>query len=220
MARAKQLMPYITVVAALVMAAVLLAVWLFPGGSKKSNDQTTPSGYGGFVVNPPLAKPEFTLTDTAGKTFDFQKETAGYLTLLYFGYTNCPDACPLQMGTVAAALRQLPAEDLKHVKVVFVTTDPKRDTPDALSKWLAQYDASFIGLTGSDAEIARAEQAAAVPLAEEEDLGNGSYGVSHAAQIIAYTQDNLAHLMYPEGVQLTDWVHDLKLLAKNGWQAT
>src|SRR5215472_2063736 len=84
--------------------------------------------YRGGLVTPPLPKPRFVLTDTSGARFDFWQNTQGYLTLLFFGYTYCPDQCPMHMANLATALKKLPAGTVEQVKLVFVTTDPERDT--------------------------------------------------------------------------------------------
>ncbi len=88
--------------------------------------------YRGGLVSPPLPKPKFTLTDTSGARFDLALKTQGYTTLLFFGYTHCPDMCPLQMAMIAQALKKIPAASADQFKVVFVTTDPERDTPQVL----------------------------------------------------------------------------------------
>src|SRR6516164_1995231 len=85
--------------------------------------------YRGGVVAPPLPKPRFVLTDTSGTPFDFWNRTQGLVTLLFFGYTNCPDQCPLHMANIGVALKKLPPGLADQVKLVFVTTDPRRDTP-------------------------------------------------------------------------------------------
>src|SRR5262252_6295938 len=85
------------------------------------------AAYHGGLVTPPLPKPKFTLTDTSGAPFDFWSETQSYITLLFFGYTHCPDECPLHMANIASSLHQVPTEVGKQIKVVFVTTDPARD---------------------------------------------------------------------------------------------
>lgn len=198
-------------------------------GSAKASSQSQPASggqppqaqgnaaYHGALLNQPSPKPEFILTDTSGNAFDFQKVTHGDVTLLYFGYTNCPDVCPTQMATLGTALRQMPADTVNRVKVVFVTTDPQRDTPEVLRQWLDHFDQRFIGLTGSQATIELAERTTGVPAAKQEDLGNGNYGIDHAGFVIAYTPDNLAHLIYPEGVTPEGWAQDLTNLAKKGW---
>src|SRR5438105_14305608 len=90
------------------------------------------AAYRGGVVTPPLPKPRFTLTDTSGAPFDFWRETGGYVTLLFFGYTRCPDECPLHVANIAQGLKKLPAGAGDRVKPVFVTTDPARDTTKVL----------------------------------------------------------------------------------------
>ena len=65
--------------------------------------------YRGGLVTPPLPKPKFILADTSGRPFDFAEKTKGYVTLLFFGYTFCPDQCPMHMANLGAALKKLPA---------------------------------------------------------------------------------------------------------------
>ena len=171
-------------------------------------------GYRGGIVTPPLPKPEFTLTDTSGAPFDFRQKTEGYVTLLFFGYTYCPDQCPMHMATLGAALKRIPADIANRVKLVFVTTDPERDTAPVLRRWLDLFDKRFTGLTGTKSAIEAVQQAAGVPLAQKAGPLTGNYSVNHANFVLAYTRDNLAHVIYPGGVSKDDWVHDLPLLAR------
>jgi protein SCO1 len=173
--------------------------------------------YRGGLVSPPLPKPRFVLTDTSGATFDFWQRTNGYVTLLFFGYTQCPDQCPMHMASVSAALRIVPESVAERIKLVFVTTDPARDTPRLLRLWLDRFDKRFVGLTGSEAAIEAVERLAAVPTATRTVLVNGNYAVSHANFVVAYTTDNLSHVIYPGGVSTEDWVHDLPLLSTAQW---
>lgn len=169
--------------------------------------------YHGGIVSPELPKPKFTLTDTSGTAFDFQAQTRGYVTLLFFGYTHCPDMCPMQMSIIAHALRQLPPATASQFKVVFVTTDPARDTPQVLRVYLDHFNKSFIGLTGSPEAIDAAQRAANLPSAQKGAMQHdGSYEVGHSAFVLAYTKDNLAHVIYPVGLKQEDWVHDMPLL--------
>lgn len=176
----------------------------------------TDDGWGGTLLGEPVERPDFTLTDTEGQPFDFRDETEGQLTLLFFGFTNCPDVCPVQMAVLASALRQ---PNMPEPTVVFVTTDPERDTPERLRSFLDQFDPRFIGLTGTAEEVAAAERAAEVapstrwsedggPATDDED----DYDVFHASQVIAFTPDDLAHVVYPQGVRQQDWVDDLARL--------
>src|SRR5438093_7001047 len=150
--------------------------------ARKAPEQPQPDSseatYHGGLVSPPLAKPKFTLTDTSGAPFDFGLKTQGYVTLLFFGYTHCPDMCPLQMSMIGSALKKMPADMADQFKVVFVTTDPGRDTPRALRSWLDHFDKRFIGLTGSDAAIGAAQIAANIPPAEKSAVRpDGTYDV-------------------------------------------
>lgn len=178
-------------------------------------DATT---YRGGLVSPPLPKPKFALTDTSGASFDLTSKTQGYVTLLFFGYTNCPDMCPLQMSMIAQALKKISPTSADQFKVVFVTTDPARDTQPVMRAWLDHFDKRFIGLTGSDAAIEAAQVAANLPPARKSAVrADGAYDVGHAAFVLAYTKDNLAHLIYPVGVKQEDFVHDLPLLLTETW---
>jgi len=174
--------------------------------------------YRGGLVTPPLPKPKFTLTDTSGTPFDFSAKTQGYVTLLFFGYTHCPDMCPLQMSTLAQAFRKLPPVLADRFRIVFVTTDPARDTPQVLRSWLDHFDRRFIGLTGHQAAIDAAQVAANLdPAKKSAARPDGNYEVGHALFVFAYTKDNLAHLVYPGGVQEEDWAHDLPFLPSETW---
>jgi len=174
--------------------------------------------YRGGMITPPLPKPEFRLIDTSGARFDFGPQTRGRVTLLFFGYTNCPSMCPTEMSTLAKVLKKLPADVAAQFAVVFVTTDPARDSPQALRTWLDHFDKRFIGLTGSESAIAGAQVAARVPPAAKSAVRpDGGYEVGHAAFVLAYTKDSLAHVLYPLGVTPADLEHDLPQLAKETW---
>lgn len=176
------------------------------------------AAYRGGLVSPPLPKPKFSLTDTSGAPYDLQQKTQGYVTLLFFGYTHCPDMCPLQMQLIAQALKKIPADTAGQYKIVFVTTDPDRDTAPVLRSWLDNFDKRFIGLTGSNAAIQSAQIAANLSPAKKSAVRpDGAYEVGHAAFVLAYTKDNLAHVIYPVGVKEEDLVHDLASLAAETW---
>ena len=198
------------------MNRALLSLWLICAPVPLAQGANTDS-YRGGLVTPPLPKPRFILADTSGQPFDFAEKTTGYVTLLFFGYTFCPDQCPMHMANIGSALKKLPPGLADQVKLVFVTTDPARDTPQVLRRWLDLFDRRFIGLTGSEAAIQAVQRAAGVPVARKTGRANGNYAVSHANFVIAYSKDNLAHVIYPGGVSKDDWVHDLPLLIRDMW---
>lgn len=212
--------PSVTLAAAVVaLGIVVLGVLAFFAVKSDSSKTDDNGGWAGTLLSQPLQKPEFTLTDTSGKPFDFQHETEGYVTLLYFGYTHCPDVCPLHMANIASVLNEVSGEVNAKIKVVFVTTDPKRDTPEVIRKWLDNFDVTFIGLTGSAADIEAAERAANLPESVlNPPKADGSYTVGHASQVVAYSLDDQAHLVYPFGIRQADWARDLpKLVAVSEW---
>jgi cytochrome oxidase Cu insertion factor (SCO1/SenC/PrrC family)/copper(I)-binding protein len=172
------------------------------------------SGLRGSVLPEPAPKPPFTLTDLDGRPYDFAAETQGRLTLLFFGFTHCPDICPVHLANVAAVLRDQRPEVRRQVSVVFVTADPERDTPERLREWLAAFDPSFVGLRGSldevNAVLSELRLAPAVHGPRDE---RGDYSVGHPAQILAFTPDGYLRAMYPFGTRQADWAHDLPRLA-------
>jgi protein SCO1/2 len=208
-------------------SGIVLVLLAAAGGASPQGKQANPelkrsapadATYRGGLVSPPLAKPKFTLTDTSGAPFDLWLKTQGSITLLFFGYTHCPDMCPLQMHTIAQALRTLAPAAAAQFKVVFVTTDPARDTPQVLRAYLDHFDKRFIGLTGSEQAIEAAQIAAKLSPAKKGTVrADGNYEVGHAAVVLAYTRDNLAHVIYPVGLTAEDWAHDLPFLASETW---
>src|ERR1700682_4066490 len=108
------------------MIRALFSLWLMSAPVALAQKAITES-YRGGLATPPLPKPRFILADTSGRPFDFAENTEGYVTLLFFGYTFCPDQCPMHMANIGGALKKLPAGTADQVKLVFVTTDPARD---------------------------------------------------------------------------------------------
>ncbi|MBK5188737.1 MAG: SCO family protein [Gemmatimonadaceae bacterium] len=171
--------------------------------------------YRGTMLARAIPRPSFTLTDTHGQPFDFRAKTDDTVTLLFFGYLNCPDVCPVHMTNIASVMRNLPYEVTGRLRVVFVTTDPARDTPEKLQSWLANFDPSFIGLRGTPEQVEAIEKSVDVaPAAAAAPDSSGNYEVGHAAQVIAFTRDDSAHVVYPFGTRQADWAHDLPLLVQ------
>jgi protein SCO1 len=166
--------------------------------------------YAGIDLDPPYQRPSFTLTDTSGATYDFTSATKGRPTLLFFGYTNCPDVCPTTMADIAVALRNLDRAVAEQVRVVFVTTDPARDNPAVLGEYLHRFDADlpspFIGLTGDQAAIDQAQLSAGVPLAEDG-------GQTHSSLLLLYGDDDKAHVAFDAGNTPREIADDLKSVA-------
>ncbi|HZQ15272.1 MAG TPA: SCO family protein [Gaiellaceae bacterium] len=205
-----------------VLAGGLLALGLFAAGCGGRSGTAAPAAstggaaagaaLRGLVPKPLPAKPSFTLTDDRGRRFGFAQATRGKLVYLYFGYTHCPDACPLTMSDIAAALRRQAPATRGKIEVVFVTVDPARDTPAVLRRWLRRYDASFVGLTGTLSRIRAAERAAGAPLAAPEKPAGAAYAVQHSTLVFAYSPDGRAHVVYADGFTARDYAHDMPIL--------
>ena len=202
--------------AAVVAAVGIMAAACSSGAAapqpSELHDKPTGGLYQGFGLVPPQPRPSFTLTDTSGKSYAFGRATAGKPTLLYFGYTHCPDVCPTTMADIGQALRTVPSDVQRRTQVVFVTTDVKRDTGPVMAAWLAHFDTDlpnrFVGLTGTQAQIDAAQAAAHVQLAEDE-------GQQHSAEVLLYGSDDYARVQYLQSTNEADQMgHDLPLVAK------
>ncbi|WAL96560.1 SCO family protein [Streptomyces sp. Je 1-369] len=173
------------------------------------------SGKAATVLDKPYKKPNLVLTDTHGKKYDLREETKGKPTLVYFGYTHCPDVCPLTMNNIAVAKKALPKADQDKLKVVFVTTDPDRDTPAELGKWLKGVDADFVGLTGDFATIQAGARQLAISIEPSKKDKNGKIVSMHGTQVLAFSPKNDAgYVLYGEDATAGDYTKDLPKLLK------
>ncbi|MCX4628895.1 SCO family protein [Streptomyces sp. NBC_01443] len=167
------------------------------------------------VLDRPFDKPELVLTDTTGKPWNLREQTKGKPTLIYFGYTNCPDVCPLTMSNIAVAKKALPKADQDKLQVVFVTTDPERDTPDSLGAWLKAQDPSFTGLTGDFVTIQAAARKLGIGIEAAKKEADGSVVSMHGAQVIAFSpKTDEGYLLYGEGSTVDDYTKDLPKIIK------
>lgn len=165
----------------------------------------------------PIEAPDVALTDTSGAAFHLPTALTGRTTLLYFGYLNCPDACPIHLAVLSGVMQRLPTDVAADVQVVFITTDPERDDAVALRNYLDRFDATFIGLTGSDEDLIETQIAAGVPVAVREPADEyGDYLVGHATQVLVFDRDGVARVAYPFGVRQSDWAADLPRLVREG----
>ena len=199
----------------------LLLAATFASGALAACTPTPPQvtgRYNGIELKPAKPKQDFTLTDTEGRPFAFRDATDGQVTLLFFGYTACPDVCPVHMANIAAVLERLTPGERAQVKVVFVSTDPERDTPERLHSWLAHFDSAFVGVRGPIGDVNRIEQefGLAASFTDAESPVDTTYGVGHAGQVLAFTPDDSLRVMYPFGTRQQDWAKDLPRLIAFG----
>lgn len=166
--------------------------------------------YKGAVLDPPTPLEDFVLTDTKGQPFHLS-DTEGEITLVYFGYTFCPDVCPLTMWDVKQALADVPNSD--QVNVIFISVDPERDTPEVLDRYVSAFGSEFIGLTDDWAKI---EDVLPVfgAYAEKEETSDSAanYLVSHTARLYLINPNRELQMMYPFGFAPEDLTSDLNYL--------
>src|SRR4051794_24942947 len=174
-------------VAALLLLALLSTLALAACGGSRADSGAPVSnvsvedddGLHGVVLPRPYAVPAITLEDAAGKPYDVGTDASKPLTLVFFGYTHCPDVCQVVMANIASALTRLDASQRKKVGMLFVTTDPARDDAATLRGYLNRFDRSFDGLTGDLPEIVRLGKAFGVFIAKGQKLPSGGDGGKH-----------------------------------------
>ena len=189
---------------------LLVGLVLFSAGCQAF----APYEYKGALLEPPSSLPDFELQDTQGQPFHLS-DTQGDITLVYFGYTFCPDVCPLTMWDVKKALTNL--EGRERVKVIFISVDPERDTPDVLGRYLEGFDANYIGLT-DDFEKVETVMKPFGAFAEKEEVADSAAGylMSHTGRLYLVTPDQKLLLMYPFGFEPEELRSDLTHLLQQG----
>ncbi|MFF0079693.1 SCO family protein [Streptomyces canus] len=207
--------------AATLVAAATLTLSACGSGDDSSSPVSVVSEEAGSdkaatVLDQPFEKPDLVLTDTKGEKYDLRKETAGKPTLIYFGYTHCPDICPLTMNNIAVAKKQLPKSEQDKLTVVFVTTDPARDTPAELGKWLKGIDTKFVGLTGDFATIQASARTLGISIEPtHKDKKTGKTVSVHGTQVVAFSpKTDAGYVLYGEDATVDDYTKDLPKLIK------
>ena len=204
------------------MRAALLAVGLVllvsgcttPTEHSAGHYNADPEGYlGGTSLPEPYAMPDLTLTDTAGRPYNLATSPSRPVTLMFFGYSKCPDVCITVLSDLALALQRLEAADRDHVQVIFVTTDPARDKPAVVRKYLDRFDPTFVGLTGPLATIKQAAGQVGVEVEGMKKLPSGGYEVGHSSQVIGFNRTAGVVIWTPE-TPIADLQHDFALLVE------
>ena len=204
------------------MRAVLVAVGLLMLVSGCTRPTPTPPGYvsadpegylGGSSLPQPYTMPDVSLTDTAGRPYNLATSPSRPVTLMFFGYTKCPDVCITVLSDLALALQRLDAAERDHIQVIFVTTDPARDKPAVVRKYLDGFDPTFVGLTGSLSTIKQAAGQVGVDIEGMKKLPSGGYEVGHSSQVIGFNRTSGVVLWTPE-TPIADLKHDFALLVE------
>jgi protein SCO1/2 len=173
-----------------------------------------PAGYtGGSSLPEPYSMPEISLTDTSGRPYNLATTPSQPVTLLFFGYTHCPDICVAVLSDVALAMQRLSAADRDQIQVIFVTTDPARDKEKQIRRYLDRFNPSFVGLTGPLSMIKRAATQVGVDIEGMKKLPSGGYEVGHSAQVIGFRR-NSGVVLWTPGTPIVALKHDFALLVE------
>lgn len=196
---------------ALLALPVLLLATACGGGAGADTGELT-----GTVLDPPFDVSATPLVDTDGEAYSLAADTDKDLTLVFFGYTNCPDICGQVMATLAGTLSRLGDAEKEDVDVVFVTTDAPRDTEAVVEEYVDAFDPSIIGLTGDMDDIIEVGQSLAVGIETGEKLPGGGYDVTHGTRIYAVDPDDQSPMMWDHDVSQAQLTRDVLTLLDEG----
>jgi protein SCO1/2 len=171
-----------------------------------------PYQYHGLLLDSPKPAADFTLTGADGQPVSLS-DLRGKLTVLYFGYTYCPDVCPTTLSDVAKAMKELGSK-AEDVQFVMVSVDPERDTPERLNEYVTYFDPRFVGLTGSPEEVAAAATPFGIFYQKHEGTAATGYLVDHTATLTVIDEEGRVRLVLPFGTAFQDIADDLAHLLK------
>lgn len=196
------------------MVAVVLAAC--SGAEQPATTGSRPGGYeaGTEVTSTGWKLPQAELTDTTGATAPLNSHRGSKATLVFFGYTNCPDVCPGIMADLASALQRADASVRDAVQVILVTTDPARDTPEVLKAYLERIDPGFVGLTGDLSVITKAATSIGLSIEDAKKLPSGGYEVTHSTQVMGFGSDESAAVLWSTGTSVANYIADITRLVE------
>ncbi len=159
----------------------------------------------------PQSAPDFELTATNGERFQLSDQQ-GKTVLMFFGYTSCPDVCPMTLAEARRVLEGL-GVDADKVTFLFITVDPERDTSEVLGTYVTAFHPAIIGLTGTPSELAAVRQDYGI-FAEKEVLEGSAAGyvVNHTARVFVVDAEGRLRLNYPFGTPPEDILEDIRHL--------
>lgn len=166
----------------------------------------------GTALEPPIPLRDFTLQSVSGPFSPGAQQ--GDLVVLFFGYTHCPDACPTTLAKLADVRRRLSNDVARDVRVVLVTVDPERDTPERLAQYVTQFDSSFTGVTGSRSEIEAIAQTYGIHQAQAHGV-SGEHGmIDHTTHTLVLDRNGALALLWSADVTAAQMAQDLTRLAR------
>jgi protein SCO1/2 len=206
-----------------VAAAVLIAGLLAGCGSTPSSSTALSAqgltraadGWYGMPLTIDRSLPQVTLLTTSGRAFPLAEELLGTPTLLFFGYSSCPDICPIHLAAIASAMEQTRTR-YDQVQVVFVSVDPDRDTPERIDEFLGFFNSRMIGLH-ADLDVvsdALGQLDLPGPIVEGPDPRGEGDLIGHPAQVIGFDAQGRARRVWPFGTRRSDWVADIPRIVR------
>jgi len=201
----------------LALTAVLAACSASPPGPPVTDvSLAADDGLNGVVLPTPYDVPHVRLTDTAGEPYTLDSDSTAPVTLVFFGYTSCPDICGVVLANLTSALNRLAPADRAKVQVLFVTTDPARDDPQTLRTYLDRFDPDFEGLTGPLPRLVAVGEALGVPFEKGSRLPTGGYEVEHGTQVDGVLPDGTAPVVWTGSRSAAEIADDLTTLVHHG----
>ncbi|MVW74202.1 SCO family protein [Pseudomonas xionganensis] len=178
----------ITVFVLVALVALVLGLTVNKVLSSKGQGDPTVLLDAGIVLLPQSRSlPALELLDQSGQVVQTD-QLKGQWSLLFFGYTYCPDICPATLAQLRQLQGQLPEETRERLRMVLVSVDPKRDTPEQLKKYLDYFDAGFLGLTGEEANLQKFANAVSIPYIPA-DTSQDNYTVDHSGNLVIIDPD-------------------------------
>jgi protein SCO1 len=191
-------------VGAIAVVAALAGVYV----ARLLNQPVVPSLEAGTSYPQARALSAFSLVDTKGVAAS-PATLRGHPTLVFFGFTHCPDVCPTTLALLASVQKQSSVPDLK---VALISVDPERDTPEQLGGYIASFRGDFIGLTGDASEIVKATRSFGVAAARV-DLGGGNYTMDHSAAVFVLDSQARIVAVFTPPLSAAALVRDMARLA-------
>ena len=189
-------------------AGLLALLSLLPFAASAAPEAAPPTLKAG-VFEPPRQAPDFSLPGTHGEQLAL-REWRGKVVVLGFGFTHCPEVCPVTLATLAAARKQLGAE-ADQVQVLWITVDPERDDAARLGAYVTAFDPTFIGATGTDAQLAAVRKDYGIAAKRVQKPGQAD-SFSHSAFTYLIDRQGRLRALMPYGHPAADFVHDLRIL--------
>lgn len=200
---------------ALLAAALAVLLSACGGGTSAQGpevDAADGDSYHGTVLDQPYDVPPIALTDTSGAAYSLSDNSG--LTLVFFGYTNCPDTCQIVMASLASAMNRLDEADRARVTVVLVTTDPARDDEEQLRSYLDRFEPAFIGLTGELATIKELAASQAISMEKGRKLPTGGYEVDHSTPVLGM-REGRTRIIWNAETSPAEFAEDVAALLQN-----